>query len=234
MGLIDEAVDRLKEMLITGELGPGDRLPVEKDLAARLGVSRGTLREAVRTLSAMRVLSTRQGDGTYVTSLAPDMLLAAMGFVVDLHQDATVLQFFQVRRMLEPQAVALAAHRISEETLEELEQLLVDAEELVRQPEVDHTALVENDLRFHALVNEASGNPVLAAVVEGMSGGTTRARIWRGKTDAGAAERTVGEHRAILTALRARDADRARLRAETHIVEVEDWLIEHLSGGSPH
>ncbi|RMI39834.1 FadR/GntR family transcriptional regulator [Streptomyces triticirhizae] len=230
MGLVDEAVDRLKEMLITGELGPGDRSPVEKGLAARLGVSRGTLREAVRTLSAMRVLNTRQGDGTCVTSLAPDMLLAGMGCVVDLRQDATVLQFCQVRRMPEPRAMALAAHRISEETLEELEQLLVDAEELVRQPEVDHTALVENDLRFHALVNEASGNPVLAAVVEGMSGGTTRARIWRGKTDAGAAERTVGEHRAILTALRARDADRAGLRAETHVVEVEDWLIEHLGG----
>ncbi|ONK15846.1 FadR/GntR family transcriptional regulator [Streptomyces sp. MP131-18] len=229
MGLTDDAVDSLKGMLISGEIGPGDRLPVEKDLAARLGVSRSSLREAVRALAAMGVLSTRQGDGTYVTTLAPDMLLAALGFAVDVQRDRTVLQFFQVRRLLEPQAAALAATRIQPTTLVELEELLREAEELVRGAEVDHTALVENDLRFHALVNGASGNPVLAAVIEGMSGGTTRARIWRGKTDAQAVERTVGEHRAILTALRDRDPDRARLRAEAHIVEVEDWLREHLA-----
>src|SRR3712207_1697225 len=82
--LTDVGVQRIKAMIVDGELEPGSRLPVEHDLAAALGVSRGSLREGVRALAMMGVLETRQGDGTYVTSLDPSVLLAPMGFVVDL------------------------------------------------------------------------------------------------------------------------------------------------------
>ena len=70
MALTDEAIDKIKGMITSGELGPGDRLPKEADLAERLGLSRNSLREAVKALSMIRVLDVRQGDGTYVTSLA--------------------------------------------------------------------------------------------------------------------------------------------------------------------
>jgi GntR family transcriptional repressor for pyruvate dehydrogenase complex len=233
VGLIDDAVEHLKAMLVTGELRAGDKLPTEMELAAQLGVSRNSVREAVRALATMRVLYVRQGDGTYVSSLAPGILIEALGFVADLPQDDTVLHFFEVRRCLEPRAAALAATRIEPPRLAELEVLLAQAEELARAQVPDHAALLDNDLRFHALINEASGNPVLAAVVAAMSGRTTRARIWRGVADAGAAARTVGEHRAILDALTARDSDLARLRAEVHIAEVESWLRDHLSPGTP-
>src|SRR4029079_15236830 len=97
-----------KEMIVSGELGPGARLPKEADLAERLGLSRNSLREAVRALSLINVLDVRQGDGTYVTSLELHLLLDAMSFVVDFHRDDTVLQFLEVRRILEPAATALA------------------------------------------------------------------------------------------------------------------------------
>src|SRR6188768_2244325 len=80
----DVVIQRIKAMITSGELAAGARLPVEKDLATELAVSRGSLREGVRALAIMGVLETRQGDGTYVTSLDPDVLLAAMGFMVDL------------------------------------------------------------------------------------------------------------------------------------------------------
>ncbi|MDP9209413.1 MAG: GntR family transcriptional regulator, partial [Actinomycetota bacterium] len=69
MAVTDEAIGKIKDMIVSGELGPGDRLPREADLAERLGLSRSSLREAVRALSLIRVLDVRQGDGTYVTSL---------------------------------------------------------------------------------------------------------------------------------------------------------------------
>ncbi len=80
----DVVLQGIKHMITTGVLGPGSRLPIEKDLAVSLGVSRGSLREGVRALCIMGVLETRQGDGTYVTSLDSSLLLAPMGFMVDL------------------------------------------------------------------------------------------------------------------------------------------------------
>ena len=74
MAVTDEAIDKIKEMIVSGELGPGDRLPKESDLADRLGLSRNSLREAVKALSLIHVLDVRQGDGTYVTSLDPRLL----------------------------------------------------------------------------------------------------------------------------------------------------------------
>ena len=91
---------------MAGELRPGDLLPKETDLAARLGVSRNSLREAIRALTASCVVSMfRQGDGTYVTSLEPDVLLDSLGFVIDLVGDH-VVELFELRQLLEPGHVA--------------------------------------------------------------------------------------------------------------------------------
>src|SRR5215213_9380986 len=78
-------IDGIRQMIMSGELVPGSRLPVERELGERLGVSRGPLREGVRALVVLGVLETRQGDGTYVTSLGPSLLLAPVGLAVELH-----------------------------------------------------------------------------------------------------------------------------------------------------
>src|SRR5512139_310134 len=117
MAVTDEAIEKIKGMIVSGALRPGDRLPKESELAAGLGLSRNSLREAVRALSLIRILDVRQGDGTYVTSLAPRLLLEALSFVVDFHRDDTALEFLAVRRVLEPAATAAAASRISEQQL---------------------------------------------------------------------------------------------------------------------
>src|SRR5829696_10077476 len=98
MGLTDQAIVKIKAMIMSGELAAGDRLPKEADLAARLGLSRNSLREAVRALTLARILEARQGDGTYVTSLEPDVLLETMSFVAEFHQDRMLLDVLEVRR----------------------------------------------------------------------------------------------------------------------------------------
>ena len=219
MAVTDEAIEKIKAMITSGALRAGDRLPKEADLAAALGLSRNSLREAVRALALVNILDVRRGDGTYVTSLEPHILLEALNFIVDFHRDDTVLEFLQVRRILEPAATAMAAERISPEEVKGLQALL---DSLGSNP--DPEELVEKDMEFHRRIVVSAGNSVLASLLESMSGPMTRARVWRGITQTGTLTRTLAEHRAILDALTARDPETARAWATVHIAGVEQWL----------
>src|SRR5258708_21738422 len=97
----EDAIDKIRELIVSGSWGPGDRLPKESELAAQLGLSRNSLREAVRALSQLRVLEVRQGDGTYVSSLEPDLLLESTGFISHLLLGDGDLDLHEVRPLLE-------------------------------------------------------------------------------------------------------------------------------------
>jgi DNA-binding FadR family transcriptional regulator len=223
VAVTDEAIEKIKAMIVSGALQAGDRLPREADLATELGLSRSSLREAVRALALVNILDVRQGDGTYVTSLQAPLLLEALSFIVDFHRDATVLEFLRVRRILEPAATAMAAERITPQESGELRDLL---DQLGPHPEIEE--LVANDLEFHRRIAACSGNSVLCSLLETLSGPTTRARVWRGLTQSGAKESTLAEHRAILNALTTHDPEVARSWATVHIASVEDWLASAL------
>jgi GntR family transcriptional regulator, transcriptional repressor for pyruvate dehydrogenase complex len=90
MSVTDDAITSIRHMILTGELAPGDRLPPEADLAANLGLSRTSLREAVRALTMLGVIDTRQGDGSYITGLGPELLLGALGLAVDLQREDAI------------------------------------------------------------------------------------------------------------------------------------------------
>ena len=113
MSVTDDAIAKIRDLIEGGQIAPGDRLPAEQELAAELSISRSSLREAVKALSQAKILDVRRGDGTYVTSLKSELLLSGLSFVVDLLQDQTLLEVFEVRRLLEPAATALAAERIT-------------------------------------------------------------------------------------------------------------------------
>ncbi|WP_432520117.1 FadR/GntR family transcriptional regulator [Kineococcus sp. SYSU DK006] len=217
---VDVVVGGIKGMLLDGTLGPGQRLPVEADLARALGVSRGPLREGVRALSHLGVLETRQGAGTYVTALDPALLLAPVSFLAELQQPASPA-LHEVRRLLETEAAALAARHAGPQALAAVQEAL----DAVAGPgAVDPQVFVEADVRFHRALAQASGNPVLAALVQAFAGPAVRARSRAAVGDEGALARTVQEHRAVLEAVRAGDPDRARRRMGAHLPAVEDPL----------
>ena len=219
----DVVVFGIKRMILDGLLAPGQRLPVEADLARELGVSRGPLREAVRALSLMGVLETRQGAGTYVTALDSSLLLAPMGFLVDLHAPDDSAALHAVRRVLETEAAGLAALHIDDDQLLAA-QAALEATVVIGDTTAEALAFVDADVQFHRVISQASGNPVLAALIQAFAGRTTRARVSRAIGDAGAIARTIAEHTAILAALRAHDPDRARVRMAHHLLALEDYL----------
>jgi GntR family transcriptional repressor for pyruvate dehydrogenase complex len=225
-GVTDDAIARIREQIASGAWGPGTKLPREADLAAELGLSRSSLREAVRALALVRVLEVRQGDGTYVSSLEADLLLGdPTRFAAPLLQGHTVLELFEVRRLLEPSAAALAALRLDEDGRASLKR------ELDRMHEAGDSVeeLVDADAAFHDVLAAASGNSVLRSLIQSLSTRTARARIWHGIAERDALERARAEHRRIYEAVVAGDPELARAATTIHIAANEQWLREHLA-----
>ena len=219
VALTDQAISKIKDLIMSGEFEADSKLPKEQELAQRLGLSRNSLREAVRALTLIGVLEPRVGDGTYVTSLEPELLLTGMGFISDLLTGDTLLELHQVRRILEPVATGMAAARLTEDNYAALELCLIrmDAAETTQ-------AFIAVDEEFHRIIVTASGNSTLASLIQNLSGGTLRARLWRSVTERGALETTRKRHWDIFEALRERDAERAAAADLTHLSEGEQWL----------
>ena len=221
----ETAITRIRGLIAAGRLAPGSRLPPEHELAAQLGLSRNTVREAVRALVTARVLDVRRGDGTYVTSLTPELLLEGLGAAVELMGDDDVLEVLEVRRYLEPAATALAASRIDDQGLAALWEALQRM-----RGAADDEQFVGHDTEFHAVVAAASGNGTLASLLAGLSSRTLRVRVLRAMTAADALQRTIDQHEDIYAALAAHDPNLAQAMAAQHVLATETWLRQELSG----
>ncbi|GAA2073004.1 FadR/GntR family transcriptional regulator [Actinomadura alba] len=220
VSLTDVAISRIRRLIRSGRLPPGSRLPSEPQLAAQLGVSRNPLREAVKALVVARVLDVRRGDGTYVTSLEPRLLLEGVGLAIELLRTDALREVVEVRRLLEPVATGLAATRISAAGLAEIRGHL----EAMRAASDDVEKLTRFDAAFHRAVVAATGNETLTTLLEGISTRTLRLRTWRGLVEADAAHMTLAEHEAIYDALEARDPTLAQATALMHLNTSENWL----------
>jgi len=223
-----DVVEDVQRLILDGGLRPGDRLPAEKELASELGVSRGSLREGVRALVVLGILEARHGDGTYVTDLDPATLLAPVAFLADLPGNHAPLH--AVRATLETEAAGLAAMHLTDGHVARARAALDDMSRALVAPRAEPSRLAAADLAFHRAVADASGNPVLAALLDVLAGEGPRRRVWDEMYDL-AGDRTFEEHDAILAAITARDPDRARLRMAMHMVGVEDLLATTSTDG---
>jgi GntR family transcriptional regulator, transcriptional repressor for pyruvate dehydrogenase complex len=216
----EQAVAAIMRLLTSGELGPGDHLPAERHLARRLGVSRSTLREAIRGLEMMRVVQVRHGGGIFVTSLDAPLLLEATGFAMQLMGDREAVELLEVRAILEGAAAGLASARMTDAQVRTLSQ---------RLEEVDAATTAEQflaaDIAFHACIAAGAGNVVLASILDTFSSRTYRARYLNaGPTLEDSLLRGRAAHRRIHEAVAARDPEAARASASTHVKDIAAWL----------
>lgn len=209
------------ERHITDHLKPGDRLPSERNLAEMLGVSRGSVRDAIRTLEAMGRLQPRQGVGTVVCppeSASTDRLTDALR-----EKRKLVAELIDVRRMIEPHLVARAALRASQDELKEMEQILDRQEAKVQRGEL----AVEEDSQFHYGIALACNNSAVLRVVDVLMELLRDARrdSFRGK---GRQEKSLAGHRRILSALKRHDAAAAERAMNHHLQEIENIALKEL------
>ncbi len=174
-GLADHTVDQIERLIIEGRLEPGQKLPSERELGAKLGVSRPTLREAIRALTMVGILESRQGDGTYVLDFEARPLLRPARVL--LASKGGLDWLFEVRELLEGSAAAFAAERATDLERDEV------ADWLAAFPadDVDPDAIRARDVRLHSLIVTAAHNPLLLAIVASLGAALTESRVMTGQ-----------------------------------------------------
>jgi GntR family transcriptional repressor for pyruvate dehydrogenase complex len=210
-----QIVSRLLDLIQQRHLGPGDRLPAERELAATMGVSRSSLREALRALTVLGVCEMRHGTGTYVSSLEPELLVRPLSFVLSL-SDSGFDQLFEARKVLEPAIAALAARRIDDATVDRLDALAMRAGAVVESAE----AFLVADVELHDAIRQAAGNAILGRFMESIQALAVASRQSTGARRK-VRDQSVRDHEAIVAALRARDPDAAEGAMRHHLENVE-------------
>lgn len=215
--LYDRVAKGVAAKIAEGEFAVGERLPSERELALAYGVSRPTVREAVFALELDGLVEVRKGVGVFVVAQSPRGGEAAV-------TDIGPFELLEARRAFEGEACAVAASRIRDKDVEDLQNLL---EEIDFSGDV--VAAEDADRRFHLRIAEITGNSAMHAVVEMLWEARDRSPQYRFLTDKAHAARVVprdDEHAKILDALRSRDPAGARAAMRSHITRVMDSLLE--------
>src|SRR5690606_13719670 len=218
-----KVVEHVKELIESGQLKPGDKLPPERKLAETMEVSRPTIREAFKILAAMGLVEIKQGNGVFVA--AHSARLESLASVLFMQSD-TIHELFEVRKMIEAESAAKAALRGTPEFLEEIYELTAECYHKVvvdpqfATPEERETYLSESDQTFHLMVAEAAGNEVVLRIMMNLIDLLRLSRIQSMKIP-GRVEQSLKEHMMIAQMLKDKNSDKARSCMVQHLSSVE-------------
>ena len=206
-----QVVDHVRALVSSGTLKPGDRLPPERELARSLGISRSSLRAGIGFLSAMGVLKSRHGAGTFVATGPPALDSSSLNVLGALH-GFQPMQMFEARLVIESSVACLAAERATNDHLTELSEEVAEMYASIDDPQ----QYLIYDIRFHRTVARASGNPILGALMETITANLYETR--RDTVDSSSDLKESAEmHREIYRAIRSRNPEAARQAMEHHL-----------------
>jgi GntR family transcriptional regulator, transcriptional repressor for pyruvate dehydrogenase complex len=214
-----EEVARQIERLILKKLKPGDKLPAERELASILKVSRGSIRDAIRSLELVGMVEARQGTGTIVRDMRGESSADPFASALKRRKEA-VSELLDFRKMLEPPLAARAATHASAEEIAELQAILNRQEQKQNQGK----PAVTEDAEFHYNVALASGNSVVLKVIDIVMDLLRETRTRSLQVD-GRAQKSFDGHRRILAAIQCRDSEAAKIAMLRHIQDVEQIVL---------
>lgn len=209
---------RIRELILDRTFAAGEPLPGERDLAERFGVSRGSVRDALRTLETIGLIETRHGQGTFPKELDVNRLVAPLASVLTYSHDLQE-ELLDVRRMFEPAVARAAAARVTEDDLAEMAQLIQAQRQKLKS---GRSAIVE-DTAFHAVLARATGNRVIVRIMETLNDLLVESRKLTLKQK-GRPARSLRGHENVVAALRVRDAEAAGRAMLNHIDQIADLL----------
>lgn len=220
--LHEQVASSIKEYILKERLADGDRLPSEHAMAATLGVSRASVREAVRTLAAVGIVEVKNGKGVFVRDFALGTIADHLPYGLEFGLD-DVAELVEIRRLLEVYAIRKIALRATRADLEHMRVAVRQMQEKAERGE----DFIEEDIRFHAAIANAANQRVLRMLLGGFWQLQSKIRtVCLEKTEL---RRRYEEHQAILDALESKDESAAVRALERHF----DNLQEVVSGGLP-
>ena len=224
----EDPVVFLRRMIMSGEFKPGERLPTERKLATQLGCSRGSIREAIRQLSALNLVMSRQGDGTYVTSLSSEELVQPLAAALRLRPES-IMHLLELRLVIEPWIAAGAAARISDESRVELQDLVKKYDEsVITEAEAE---LIAIDERIHEIIAEAHGNALFLTILQALRDAAREGRSITVAIHEGLPS-SASELRLLVDAVVKGDSMRAQIAMSSHIFHAEAYAEAALSNDS--
>jgi len=223
--IAEEVADRIRTLILDGTFPQAQPLPSERVLTERFGVSRGSIRDALRILETIGLLETRHGRGTFPHELTVDRLVAPLASVMTSQHDLQD-ELLDVRRMFEPAVARAAATRMTDEDFADVQRIL-DAQR--RKLKTGQSAIVE-DTAFHAVLARSTRNRVVVSLMATLNDLLVESRKQTLKHK-GRPERSLHGHEAVVEALRRRDAEGAEQAMYNHIDQIAD--LQRRSGDLP-
>jgi GntR family transcriptional repressor for pyruvate dehydrogenase complex len=219
--------ERLTDLIASGNIAPGDKLPSENELSKALHVSRPVVREALRGLAMMGIVESKQGGGCFVTDLKPNRLMAPLSFVLSL-QDYSIEHLFRARQVIDTGVAADAARNATDGQIVLLRELVETGYKLVNDP----VGFRVMDAEFHGLISVAAQNDFLEKVSNSLYGLAIEQRR-QASAKAGVLKRSAEDHAAIVEAIAAHDPEAANAAMAAHVENIRRSTLAVLAGASP-
>jgi len=220
----EDIVKQIRNLVERGKLKRGDQLPTERELSETFKVSRATVREAIFSLEAMKLVDRRQGDGTYVIASSEEALVQPLASSL-FHEKDDMIDIFSLRKIIEPEVAQLATENQTSEEINELEEILKEQEKEVANGKNP----IQTDSEFHHLLARMAKNRVseriLLALVDLL--GKTREKYLQTNERK---QKSLQGHRNILAAIKNGNGTAARQAMRRHLEDVEDILLEKKGG----
>jgi len=215
-----DAATYIRSSIAQGQLKPGTRIPPERELAERLGTSRSSIREAIRELTSQGILVARQGAGTFVTNLDERNLFSSIEFAVQVNA-TSLMHMYELRRVIEPAAAAMAASRANEAQRAQLDRARATYVEAASVAQPDVVALIKADVEMHETIARSTSNPLVAGVLRGLRELGSYGRTLTSSSQASFQD-GIDEVTAVVEAVIDGDALRAQTAMLMHLVRTED------------
>jgi GntR family transcriptional repressor for pyruvate dehydrogenase complex len=214
----EDIVQQIRALIEEGKLKRNDHLPSERELSETFRVSRTTVREAIRTLESMKLLQSRQGNGTYVVASSEEALIQPLAAALFNEKD-DIRDIFYIRKIIEPHVAELAAENATPQEMEELERILRKQEEYIGQVE----NIIETDSAFHNLMVKATKNRVMERLISALMDllKQSREKYLMEEENDERAIRSLEGHQRVLSAVKKGDGDAARKSMLQHLEDIE-------------
>jgi GntR family transcriptional regulator, transcriptional repressor for pyruvate dehydrogenase complex len=224
----EDIVQQVISLIEGGKLKNGDQLPSERELTEIFKVSRTTVREAIRTLESMKLLQSRQGNGTYVLASSEEALIQPLAAALFKAKD-DIRDIFYIRKIIEPHVAELAAENAAAEEIEEMEEILRKQEQCIEQNE----SIIETDSAFHNLLASATKNRVMERLIIALVDLLKQSREKSFMDDEHdlRARRSLEGHLRVLAAVKNGDCEGARKSMLQHLEDIEAVVFQNEGGG---